>query len=50
VIRLLAIFFFALAVIFEAWSISHGAWTWHLLVLLGLLAWCLSSAWDHAPW
>ena len=49
-VRLLAIVFFALAVVFDAWSVSHGVWTWHLLALLGLLAWCISSAWDNHRW
>jgi hypothetical protein len=49
-VRLLAIIAFALAVIFDAWSITHGAFTWELFMLLGLLAWCISSAWDRTPW
>lgn len=49
-VRILAIAAFALAVIFNAWSFSHGAFTWQLLALLGLFFWCISSAWDRTPW
>jgi hypothetical protein len=49
-VRLFAIISFALGFIFKAWSISHGAFDWQLLMLLGLLLWCISSAWDRTPW
>jgi hypothetical protein len=49
-LRLLAMFAFAFAAVFEAWKISHGSFNWMLLMLLGLLFWCISSAWDRTPW
>jgi hypothetical protein len=50
VVRLAAIISFAFALIFEAWSIKHGVFGWQLFMLLGLLLWCISSAWDRTPW
>ena len=46
-IHIAAVIAFAFAVAFDAWSVSHGIWTWHLFALLGLLLWCLSGAWDY---
>jgi hypothetical protein len=45
-VRLCAIISLALALIFEAWSISHGVFTWHLFAILGLLLWCISESWN----
>jgi hypothetical protein len=42
-LHFLAALFLSVAVIFCAWSLSHGAWNWHLLALLGLTAWCISG-------
>jgi hypothetical protein len=49
-IRLLAILSFAIAVLFDLWSIHHGIWTWTPFMLIGLLLWCISDGWDHTPW
>jgi len=48
VVHLLAIISFALAVIFNAWNIHHGAWSWTLFTVIGLLLWCISGRWDRA--
>lgn len=42
--KLLAIISFILSLIFYAWSISHGIWTWQFFMILGLALDCLS---DH---
>ena len=47
-VHLAAIISFALAVIFNAWNIHHGVWSWVLFMLLGLLLWCISGRWDRA--
>ena len=47
-LHLAAIISFALSVIFYAWDISHGHWTYILLALLGLFLWCVSGKWDRA--
>lgn len=44
--RLAAIVFFALSVIFNAWTIGHGIWTWELFALLGALCFAISHRWD----
>lgn len=49
-VRLLAIISLALSFIFYAWSISHGRVDSMLLLVLGLLLWCISEGWDHTPW
>ena len=46
-LHLLAIIAFVLAVIFLAWGIAHGVWTWQLFGMLGLLLWCVSGRWDR---
>lgn len=43
-IHLLAIISFALAVIFYAWTITHGTITSELFMLIGMFLWCAS---DH---
>jgi hypothetical protein len=43
-IKLFAIISLALSLVFYAWSISHGTFTWILFLILGLLLWCIS---DH---
>lgn len=43
-IRLAAIISLALSFIFKLWSISHGGWDWALMMVLGLLLWCIA---DH---
>lgn len=48
--RIAAIVFFALSVIFYAFSISHDVLGWVLWMLLGLLCWCISEAsWPWVP-
>jgi hypothetical protein len=47
--RLLAILSFFMSVIFYAWDISHGHWTWTLFMLLGLFLWCLSGSHGKIP-
>ena len=47
-VHLAAIISLALAVIFDAWRISHGIWDFRLFALLGLLLWCISGRWDRA--
>lgn len=42
-LRLIAIISFVLGVIFLAWNIQHGVWTYKLFELLGLLFWCVSG-------
>ena len=42
-VHLLAIIAFVLSVVFYAWDIAHGHWTWTLFMLLGLLLWCISG-------
>ena len=46
-IHLLAILAFALAVIFFAWNIKHGVWSWEFLMLWGFLLECVSG---HEKW
>jgi len=48
VLRLLAIISLAMSVVFYAWNISHGRWTYVLFMLIGLLLWCISDRWDRA--
>ena len=43
---LAAIIAFALSVIFYAWSVGHGVWTWQLFMLTGLLCVAISSRWN----
>ena len=45
-LHLLAIISFVLGVIFLAWSIAHGVWTWELFGMLGLTLWCISGKHD----
>lgn len=45
--HLLAIIAFALAVIFYAWSITHGVWTWEFFMLWGFLLEAISA---HPKW
>lgn len=49
-VRLLAIISLVLSFIFYAWSVSHGKVDSMLLLILGLLLWCISEGWDRAPW
>jgi hypothetical protein len=49
-IKILAVLAFALAVIFNAWSLQHGAITWQLLALIGLFLLALAALWDRTPW
>lgn len=46
-IHLLAIIAFALAVIFFAWHIVHGVWSWQFFMLWGFL---LSTIAGHEKW
>lgn len=41
--HLAAIIFFVLGVIFLAWSLAHGVWTWELFDSLGLASWCIAG-------
>jgi len=43
VLHLLAIISFVFGVVFYAWSLGHGVWTWPFFELLGLTLWCASS-------
>ena len=45
--HLLAIIAFALSVIFYAWSIKHGVWSWQFFMLWGFLLEAVSS---HDKW
>jgi hypothetical protein len=38
-----AIISFALSVIFYAWTLSHGVWSWELFMLIGLLCLAISG-------
>jgi hypothetical protein len=49
-LRILAIISLALSFVFDVWSITHGVWTWTPFLILGILLWCISSAWDKTPW
>jgi hypothetical protein len=40
---LLAVIAFVMSVIFSAWSIHHGVWSWQFFMLWGLLLWCVSG-------
>lgn len=42
-LHLLAIIALTFSVIFYAWSLGHGVWTWTLFELLGLTLWCISE-------
>lgn len=42
-LRILAILAFVMSIIFYAWNISHGTWTWVLWALLGAALWCASD-------
>ncbi len=49
-VRLCAIISLILSFLFYAWNISHGRIDSMLLLILGLLLWCISDRWDHTPW
>ena len=48
-VRLFAILSLFLSFVFEAWTISHGVFTWNLFLVLGLLLWCVSENYDRRP-
>jgi len=48
-IRLLAIISLAFSFVFYAWSLHHDRIDSMLLLILGLLLWCISEGWDHSP-
>ena len=39
----IALLCFLLSLIFSAWSLAHGAFTWQFFMILGLFFWCLSG-------
>ena len=42
-IHLLAIVSLIISVIFYAFSVQHGVWSWILFMLIGLTLWCVSG-------